>query len=133
MNNAPVVGDISRVMGMTWRFLPLTDPAVDIMVSRDLDSRYHLVMLLVILNSRNRLTFRESSAVAEWMTSSLPFHVMRDHPDHQVEIMGGMWGARLNLGHREMFSNLTKLMVDDVRTDTTYTAIIKYQFFRQLT
>merc|ERR1719477_412850 len=71
VNNAPVVGDVSRVMGMTWRFLPMTDPAVDILVSRDLDSR---------------LTGRERSAVAEWLSTSLPFHVMRDHPLHQVEI-----------------------------------------------
>ena len=63
--------------------------------------------------------------MAEWLSTSLPFHVMRDHPLHQVEIMGGMWGARLNLGHRKLFSNLTKLMMDDVSTDITYTAIIQ--------
>ena len=39
---------------------------------------------------------------------------MRDHPDHQVEIMGGMWGARMELGQRELFTNLTQLLIDFV-------------------
>ena len=36
----PGLGNLSSVFGMTWRFLPLSDPAVDIVVSRDVDSRY---------------------------------------------------------------------------------------------
>ena len=52
--------------------------------------------------------------MAEWLSSSLPFHTMRDHPDHQVEIMGGMWGARMDLGHRNLFNNLTQVFIDDV-------------------
>ena len=39
VNNLPGYGDLSQVFGMVWRFLPLSDPTVDIMVSRDLDSR----------------------------------------------------------------------------------------------
>ena len=61
-----------------------------------------------------RLTSREQAAVAEWISSNLSFHTMRDHPDHQVEIMGGMWGARMDLGQRELFTNLTQLLIDDV-------------------
>ena len=98
VNNLPMFGDISRVMGMTWRFLPLVDPDVDVMVSRDLDSR---------------VTLREQAAVNQWISSNLPFHTMRDHPDHQVEIMGGMWGARMDLGQRKLFSNLTQFLIDD--------------------
>ena len=118
VHNIPHIGDVSRVMGMTWRFLPLADPSVDIMVSRDLDSRCFLPDKLPANNKLfiSRFTSREEAAVAEWLSSSLPFHTMRDHPDHQVEIMGGMWGARMDLGHRELFSNLTKLFIDDVST-----------------
>ena len=60
-------GELGAVFGMVWRFLPLLDPRVDVMVSRDLDSR---------------LGPREVAAVTQWLEqdTSLPFHVMRDHP-----------------------------------------------------
>ena len=32
-------GDLSAMFGMLWRFLPMMDPSVDVMLSRDLDSR----------------------------------------------------------------------------------------------
>ena len=33
-------GDLSQVFGMLWRFIPVLDPSVTLMVSRDLDSRW---------------------------------------------------------------------------------------------
>lgn len=65
--------------GMFWRFLPCSDPAVDVMLSRDTDSR---------------LSAREAAAVRQWLDSGRPFHIMRDHPHHNVPILGGMWGCR---------------------------------------
>ena len=65
--------------GMFWRFFPISDPSVDVMVSRDTDSR---------------ISEREVYAVNEWLKSEKLFHVMRDHPAHSTEILGGMWGAR---------------------------------------
>lgn len=65
--------------GMFWRFEPIAHPEVEVMISRDTDSR---------------LSYRESSAVLDWLSSGLLFHVMRDHPAHSTEILGGMWGAR---------------------------------------
>lgn len=65
--------------GMFWRFEPITDPEVEVMISRDTDSR---------------LSRREAVAVKEWLDSGKLFHVMRDHPAHATEILGGMWGAR---------------------------------------
>ncbi|XP_023348814.1 uncharacterized protein LOC111717550, partial [Eurytemora carolleeae] len=47
-------GDISGKFGMVWRFLPMADPFVDFMVSRDLDSRFSV---------------REKSAVDDWISS----------------------------------------------------------------
>tara|TARA_R110000822_G_scaffold303122_1_gene427685 strand:+ start:2422 stop:3069 length:648 start_codon:yes stop_codon:yes gene_type:complete len=64
---------------MFWRFLPVSDPKVDVMISRDCDSR---------------LTIREKEAVEEWLKSDKLFHIMRDHPYHKTEILGGMWGVK---------------------------------------
>jgi protein O-GlcNAc transferase len=64
--------------GMFWRFLPGCDPNITF-ISRDTDSR---------------LSMREKYAVDEWIASDKDFHIMRDHPYHKTEILGGMWGAR---------------------------------------
>ena len=68
--------------GMFWRFLPCSDPDVDIMISRDCDSR---------------LSFREKKAVNDWLASGKSFHIMRDHPHHDTKILGGMWGTRTHI------------------------------------
>jgi hypothetical protein len=68
--------------GMFWRFLAASDPNVDILLSRDCDSR---------------IGSREAAAVAEWLSSDKDFHIMRDHPNHNVPILGGMWGCRNHL------------------------------------
>ena len=46
----------------------MLDPSVEVMVSRDLDSR---------------ISSREQAVVEEWLDqSNLPFHIIRDHPGH---------------------------------------------------
>jgi len=65
--------------GMFWRFYPAGEEDVEVMVSRDTDSR---------------LNDREKSAVDEWLESDKGFHIMRDHPGHGTEILGGMWGVK---------------------------------------
>jgi len=65
--------------GMFWRFYPASETDVDVMISRDCDSR---------------LSIREKTAVDEWLNSDKDFHIMRDHPYHTTEILGGMWGCR---------------------------------------
>ena len=84
---------------MLWRFLPVLDPQVDVMVSRDLDSR---------------LTTREQAAVQEWLHTGLAFHVMRDNPMHGTEILGGMWGARLDSGLRTELAAAMSELLDNV-------------------
>ena len=64
---------------MLWRFEPAADPNVEVMISRDTDSR---------------LNMREKSAVDEWLESDKGFHIMRDHPYHKFPVLGGMWGAK---------------------------------------
>jgi hypothetical protein len=65
--------------GMFWRFYPASEEDVDVMISRDCDSR---------------LSLRERMAVEEWLNSDKGFHIMRDHPWHGTQILGGMWGTK---------------------------------------
>lgn len=74
--NMGVEGDWN---GMFWRFYPSSDDDVDVVIVRDCDSRVNL---------------REKYAVDEWLNSDKGFHIMRDHPAHGTEILGGMWGSK---------------------------------------
>ena len=65
--------------GMFWRFYPAGEQDVDVVIIRDCDSR---------------LNNREKDAVNEWLNSDKGFHIMRDHPYHKTEILGGMWGSK---------------------------------------
>ena len=64
---------------MYWRFEPAGESNVDVMISRDTDSR---------------ISLREKAAVDEWLASDKGFHIMRDHPWHKFPVLGGMWGAK---------------------------------------
>lgn len=64
---------------MSWRFAPMSDPSVDVFISRDTDSR---------------LNYRERQAVEEWLESDKSLHIMRDHAYHGTPILGGMWGFK---------------------------------------
>ena len=61
-----------------------------------------------------RFTAREQAAVSEWLQSELFFHSMRDNQHHGVEILGGMWGARLDTGAREKLDGALKKLLKDV-------------------
>ena len=64
--------------GMFWRFEPIDDEDVERVIVRDVDSR---------------ISSRECEAVQEWVESGLTGHIMRDHPYHNMVILGGMWGC----------------------------------------
>jgi hypothetical protein len=81
--------------GMFWRFYPASEDDVDVMISRDCDSR---------LNNRER------DAVNEWLSSDKGFHIMRDHPWHNTSILGGMWGSR-----KGVVTNMKKLIDDYIK------------------
>ena len=83
--------------GMFWRFSAAADKDVDVMLSRDTDSR---------------LTLREKYAVDEWLDSEFDFHIMRDHPYHSTEILGGMWGVRGSI-----LNNINNLIEEYVKGD----------------
>lgn len=78
--------------GMFWRFYPASDEDVDVVIVRDCDSR---------------LNMREKYAVDEWLSSDKGFHIMRDHPAHGTEILGGMWGSK-----KGTIKNM-KLLIDE--------------------
>lgn len=61
-----------------WRFRALRDDYFDAVMFRDCDSRPDE---------------REAAAVAEWEASTAEFHIMRDHPEHGMPILAGMWGC----------------------------------------
>ena len=63
---------------MLSRFLVHDDPGVERYLIRDCDSR---------------LNAREARAVTEWIKDDRKFHVIRDHPGHQVAMPGGLWGG----------------------------------------
>ena len=68
--------------GTLWRFRDISNKDIDIMISRDVDSR---------------LTVREKMAVDEWIKSDKGFHIMRDHPQHNTHILAGMFGCKRNI------------------------------------
>ena len=76
--------------GMFWRFSPCSESDVEAVLSRDTDSR---------------LSWREKSAVDEWMSSDKGFHIIRDHPWHSAAILGGMWGCK-----RGVLDNMVEMM-----------------------
>ena len=97
MKNTEVIlmNDDGNWSGMFWRFYACEDS--DVMISRDTDSR---------------LSLREKIAVDEWLKSDKNFHIMRDHPYHKTEILGGMWGCRNGI-----LKNIKKLIDDYNKED----------------
>ncbi len=71
--------DLEGLIGTIWRFYAFADEDVEIVLIRDVDSRFSM---------------REVTAVNEWLESGKNFHIMRDHPQHGRLILAGMWGAR---------------------------------------
>lgn len=80
--NIPFFGNIlSWYPGKMQRFLPIVDPLVDMYMSRDLDSP---------------ILERETTIVRQWLQSNQTIHLIRDHPEHAIPILGGLWGIKLN-------------------------------------
>jgi hypothetical protein len=86
----------NHVHAMKWRWFPIGDPYVDIFMSRDTDSW---------------ITQREYDSVDVWLRANTLFHVMRDHPYHNVPILGGLWGFK-NKYNRQLGNSLFNLIID---------------------
>lgn len=70
---------VDKYLPLLWRFEPIEDPLVDIMIVRDTDSR---------------IGSRESQSVAQWLNTNSALHIIRDHPFHSSLIQAGMFGIR---------------------------------------
>ena len=95
---------------MFWRFYPISDNNIEVMLSRDCDSR---------------LSIREKLCVDKFMESDKLFHSMIDHPFHHG-IMGGMWGAKNGIlkEMKTLISNWSK--TDSWQTDQSFLNSIIY-------
>ncbi|TRY79191.1 hypothetical protein TCAL_07377 [Tigriopus californicus] len=96
----PMVLNASSYYPLVWRFLPALDAQVDLMLSRDLDSD---------------ITAREQAAVSEFLQQeNKTFHIMRDHKDHTIEILGGTWAVKLDHGltRHLMVKGMKKMLQD---------------------
>lgn len=81
---------------MMWRFLACDDPDMEIMISRDTDSR---------------LSFREKKLVDIFIDSDKIFHDIRDNGSHNIT-MGGMWGIKKghSINMKQEIDNFSKSM-----------------------
>jgi hypothetical protein len=94
--NIPVFGNVLNWLpGKMQRFLPLADSLVDIYMSRDIDSP---------------ILERETTIVYAWLDSKQTMHIIRDHPEHNVPILGGLWGIKLNK-ERSWMRNLSHYLL----------------------
>lgn len=72
-------GNLNTCKPLMWRFEAIDNEEVEIMMSRDTDTR---------------ILLREKLAVDEWLNSNKSFHIMRDHPHHDALILAGMFGTK---------------------------------------
>lgn len=85
-----------------WRFLAISDPRVDVMISRDIDSE---------------LLFRDEVMVTQWLKSNLCFHTVTEydlHRDHmEARINAGGWGCKSP--HLYNMKELIKVYLSDTK------------------
>jgi hypothetical protein len=77
-----------------WRFEPLIDENFEIVLFRDADSLLYR---------------RERDLVRLFEASKYNFHIIRDHPDHIMKILAGMWGAKKT---NQIIKNIIKRCYD---------------------
>ena len=83
------------------------DLQVDSFFVRDLDSE---------------ISRRESEVVEQFSKSSKDFHVLRDHPYHDISILGGLWGIKFqNTVIREKFTQSFNQLLSDPLVNSTRT------------
>jgi hypothetical protein len=108
-------GNLNVNKPMMWRFEPILDPSVEIMMSRDTDTR---------------ILLREKLAVDEWLHSDKLLHSMRDHPCHNYNIQGGMWGLKQNnlCNFKKLFDNVKQ--TSNYLYDQVFISNVIYPIFK---
>lgn len=64
------------------RFFAIDEPDVELMLVRDADSRIH---------------WKDRWAIQRFLESGKGAHIIRDHQDHSIAILAGLWGVRKEL------------------------------------
>jgi hypothetical protein len=105
---------------MSYRFITIDNNNVDIAFSRDADS---------IINER------DIYCINRFINSDYKFQIIRDHKDHNVEILGGMWGIKSGLLNfkiedklKTYFENKNYLKYGDDQlflTENVYPSVVK--------
>ena len=65
--------------GTFWRFLAASDPEAEVVLVRDVDTRFGL---------------RDKQSNDAWLSSGKDYHIVRDQRYHQYEMMAGLWACR---------------------------------------
>jgi hypothetical protein len=89
----------SFLPGKMWRFLPIFDPYVDYLLSRDLDSP---------------IIQRETKTIDMWLSNEQEnnfFYIARDHIEHGAVILGGLWGASMRRTRYELFNSFEPMLI----------------------
>ncbi|CAF0930255.1 unnamed protein product [Adineta steineri] len=94
MHHLPVFNSslLDFLPGRLWRFICIFDPFVDFVLSRDLDSP---------------LIERDLDTIKPWLSPKEEdkfFHIVRDHPQHNTEILAGTWGAAPSRAREKLFN-----------------------------
>jgi len=93
---------------MYYRFMPIDNSNVELCFIRDADSR---------------IGERDQWCINQFINNDMKFHIIRDHNQHKLRIMGGMWGIKqgiLNESIQEMFyiwKDKTNHKLTDYRSD----------------
>ena len=103
--------NLVNINGRVWRFIPISDPTVDIVCSRDLDSPLYK---------------REEEAVNYWLESGKIFHTMRDHYWHDIPLLAGMWCYKISENRVQALKILRKLLENAGRRSCDGEACDKY-------
>ena len=117
-NNVKIIlkdSNLNTSKPMMWRFEPIINPEVEVMMSRDTDTR---------------ILLREKLAVDEWLNSDKLIHIMRDHPHHSYTIQGGMWGIKQNnlCNLKQLFDNVVQN--SQYLYDQLFTSNVLYQIYK---
>ena len=89
---------------MFTRFYPVENPNNNIYMSRDTDCR---------------LSKRELSCIEDWLQSEKTLHIIRDHPYHTTEILGGLWGFQ-NKSIPNVRLEIAKWCIEFVKNNKIY-------------
>ncbi len=103
---------------LCWRFNVASHPDVGYFMVRDIDS---------VIN------VREYHAVQEWLTSTHPFHIMRDWWTHTDLILAGMWGGIANVlpNINNLLSNFNSGKMDTPHIDQWFLGQVIWPSIKQ--